>query len=303
VRRVADPTLEDTERNRIEQDAKRRDFSLLLVRLDQMMDSYAQALSKRGAPRADTQADNLEVAIRKLVLDQEVVVLGGNRPAKAPGEHYRHLKATAADASDQANQGIALAALGFSGEFELMPTILQGAMLSNPDLVDRAVFGLAVLGAPDTPVGVLADVVDNQKHPIDGRTQAAWAIFRLQQRNGNGTEIAPLWQRWLSTDRDAVPPGVLVTAVRGLGLTRDTAYADLVAGYLKNPTNKLREAAANALGRMKAQAHAGALIDLLGPEEPVPNVRLSARKALQELAGRVDHGYDTAAWRKVFERG
>jgi HEAT repeat protein len=65
----------------------------------------------------------------------------------------------------------------------------------------------------------------------------------------------------------------------------------------------VRMAAADALARMNAQDRAPELIALLGPEEPMPNVRLHARKALQELAGNADHGYDAVAWRKVFDRG
>ena len=61
-------------------------------------------------------------------------------------------------------------------------------------------------------------------------------------------------------------------------------------------------AAADAIARMNSQSHAEDLIALLGPEETVPNVRLHARKALQELAGQGDYGYDVDAWRKAFER-
>ena len=43
---------------------------------------------------------------------------------------------------------------GFAGRNEVMQTILQGAQLANPELVDRAVFGLAILKAPQTPPGV-----------------------------------------------------------------------------------------------------------------------------------------------------
>ena len=72
---------------------------------------------------------------------------------------------------------------------------------------------------------------------------------------------------------------------------------------LKHPTPRLRMAAAVALGRMNAQEHWQPLLELLKPQEPNPNVRLSARKALARLAGDKDYTYDIGAWRKVFERG
>jgi hypothetical protein len=62
-------------------------------------------------------------------------------------------------------------------------------------------------------------------------------------------------------------------------------------------------AAALALGRMNAQGSWKKLLELLGPQETVQNVRLVARKALAALAGGVDHGYDIDAWRKTFDRG
>ena len=62
-------------------------------------------------------------------------------------------------------------------------------------------------------------------------------------------------------------------------------------------------AAAVALGRMNAQDHWQDLLALLSPAETSQNVRLHASKALAELAGGVDHGYDVAAWRKTFDRG
>ena len=62
-------------------------------------------------------------------------------------------------------------------------------------------------------------------------------------------------------------------------------------------------AATVALARMNAQQHVPSLITLLGPQETVQNVRLHARKALADLAGGQDYGYDMAAWRKVFDRG
>ena len=100
-----------------------------------------------------------------------------------------------------------------------------------------------------------------------------------------------------------MPPGVLVTAARGLGLAGDAANAALVAPLLKHPVPRIRMASALALGRMNAQEHWRELLALIEPAESVQNVRLHARKALAALAGNKDYGYDLAAWRKVFDRG
>jgi HEAT repeat protein len=133
--------------------------------------------------------------------------------------------------------------------------------------------------------------------------QAAWALYRIQSNSERTDEIVAIWRRFATEQRDTLPPGVLVTAVRGLGLARDPANAALVASFLKHPTARIRMAAAIALARMNAQDHADDLIALLGPQETVQNVRLCARKALSDLAGGADYGYDAPAWRKVFDRG
>lgn len=298
-----EPAVEEANHDRMvqQEDQKRRDFRAVLVRLDQAMDSYVQALSNQGEYRADTQIERLYKLINDTVMDR-----GASRPDRArpaPGETYARLQAAATDGSNPDQQGIALAALGFSGQTDAMPTILQGTQLSDPYLIDRAVLGLAVLKAPATPPGVFEAIVLRPTHPEDGRVQAAWALYRIQQGSEHPEAIVAIWRRLLTEHRDVLPAGVIVTAVRGLGLTREPADADLVATFLKHTTPRIRMAAALALGRMKAQSHWSDLVALLEPQETVQNVRLHARKALVELAGGIDQGYDVAAWRKTFDRG
>jgi len=283
-----------------EADAQRRQFQNVLLKLDQAMESYASALANRGVPRADATAERLEKMIRETVLDKGASAVGAS-PTPV-GYNYDRLQAAAIDGTHPHYQGIALAALGFSGDARVMPTILQGAQLDDPILIDRAVFGLAILRAPDTPSGVLAAIVKNDKLPMSTRTQAAWAIYRLQNVSTRQPEIVRFWRACAGPDCNKIPKGALVQTIRGLGLTRDEANADLVAPYLKSPYALVRMAAADAIARMNSQSHAEDLIALLGPEETVPNVRLHARKALQELAGQGDYGYDVDAWRKAFER-
>lgn len=285
-----------------EDDAKRRDFKAVLVRLDQAIDSYVKALADQGEFRADQQQERLYKIVHETVMDIGPVLATKGMPAPRPGDTFARLQSLATDATNAEAQAIALAALGFSGNLDVMPTILQGAQLSDPFVVDHAVLGLAVLRAPTTPPGVLAAVAERAEHPEDGRVQAAWAIYRLQTATERTQPIAEIWLRLLAK-RDTMPVGVLVNAVRGLGLTRDATHADTAASLLKHPTARVRMAAALALGRMNAQAHWPQLVELLRPNETVPNVRLTARKALSALAGGTDHEYDVEAWRKTFDRG
>lgn len=286
-----------------QEDERRRDFRAVLIRLDQGIDSYVQALANQGEFRADKQVERLEKLLRETVMDTGPMLVRQGQQAPPPGGTYLRLQAVAADASNPDHQGIALAALGFSGMHEVMPVILQGAQLSDPFVADRAVLGLAVLRAPATPPGVIAAIVDRADHPEEGRVQAAWALQRLLPTSERAVEIVAHLRRWVGDQRDRVPAGVLVQAARGLGLTQDPLHADAVVPLLRHPTPRVRMAAALALGRMNAQAHWQDLLQLLAPAETSTNVRLHARKALAALAGGTDYGYDVAAWRKAFDRG
>jgi len=283
-------------------EAQRRDFQKVLIDLDQAMESYAKEIAFRGSPRADSKADQLETMIRRTVLDEGFATYGEVDVAVPRTSNFTRLQATAVDGSQPEQQGVALAALGFSGRPEVMDTIAQGAMLDNPVLIDRAVFGLAMLRAPSTPPGILAAVVENEKLPIDVRAQAAWALYQLQETSRRRDEIVAIWRRYAGPDRDKIPELALVQAVRGLGLTRDAANADLVVPFLQSPLPLVRMAAAGAIGRMNAQDHGHELLALIGPDETNANVRLHARKALQALVGYADYEYDVEAWRRAFER-
>jgi hypothetical protein len=285
--------------------ARTRDIDAVLIRLDQALDSYVQAVANQGEARADQVAERLEKLIRETVVDNGPTSLS---PASkdpnvpfVPGQNFQQLRAIAADARHP-KQKVALAAIGFSGSYEVMPTILQGAQLSDPFVVEGALLGLAVLRAPNTPPGVLTAIVANKTYPEDTRVMAAWALYRLHTASERKGPILDAWKQFL-TQADSLPAGVLVQVVRGIGHARDVENAPLVAPFLQHPVARLRMATAIALGRMNAQANWQDLVALLSPAETSQNVRLHASKALAELAGGVDHGYDVAAWRKTFDRG
>lgn len=304
-----EPAPEAAERERQLQnaDAERRNLQAVLVKLDQSMESYSRALFADSA-RSDTEATRLYRLIREMVLDIGNRSQRPGEPERAPGTNFGVLQALAVDDREPADRAIAVAALGFSGRPEVMPLIVQAAQLDDPVLVDRAVFGLAVLRAPATPPGVLGAVMLDEKRSEPSRTQAAWALYHLQDISERRPEILALWQQCLATPdaqptASRMPAGVLVQAIRGLGASRDAAHTELVAKFVKHPVPKVREATAVALARLNAQNHVEDLLAMLGPAETVPNVRLAAQKALSALAGGEDHGYDVAAWRKTFDRG
>ncbi|MEQ1633583.1 MAG: HEAT repeat domain-containing protein [Planctomycetota bacterium] len=285
-----DPKIEEKAVARQEAVEAGKEFDKVLLQLDQALDIYVRAVSNAGIARYDTERDQLDRLLRQLVSGQP------------EGSNTHKLVALASDGSEPYFQGIALAALGFADRSDAMSVILQGAQLTDENLVDRAILGLAILRDPRTPPGVIARVVEDQKHNERGRIGAAWALVHLQENSLRSDEIVPVWLRVLEGDKDQHPL-LLANALRGLGLTRDAKYAEDAAKFIGHPTPRVRMNAAVAIGRMNAQGQFEALLTLLGPGETVPNVRLAARKALQQLAGNVDRGYDVALWRREFERG
>jgi predicted small lipoprotein YifL len=300
---TTEPAVEVAQQDRHarEQDAKRRDFNAVLIRLDQAMESYVSMVQRQGEMRAGVQVDRIYKLINETVLDTGTYDARQKRPE--PGDTLKRLTALATDSSNVEHQAIALAALGFSNREEVMPTILQGAQLSDPYLVDRAVLGLAVLRSPKTPPGVLEAIMLKPSHPDDGRAGAAWALYSIQEASEDPAPFVAVWRRVLTEHGDTLPGLVIVSAVRGLGAARDPANGDLVAKYLKHKAALVRMAAAVAIGRMRSQKHWEDLLALLDPQETEQNVRLCASKALASLSGGIDWKYDVAAWRKVFERG
>lgn len=299
---IYDPSLEDAAHAKDRAAREQADFQRALVQIDQALDSYVQALSSDTRTQRQ-QLERLDKLLRQLVDPQRWSLAGssGRSSERVDPHRVRKLIALAGDSSDRRGRGIALAALAFADGHDVMPVIVQGAQLEDEFLVHRAVLGLALLKDPRTPPLVVARVLENATFHEQGRIQAAWALYELQQNTLRGNEIPPVWMRVLA-DPDETHPMILATAVRGLGATRDPQYADAVAPFLEYPVAKVRENAAVALGRMNAQEHYEGLIRLLEPGETNQNVRLVARKALQQLAGQVDRGYDVKLWRREFER-
>jgi HEAT repeat protein len=286
-------------------DQARQDIHRVLITLDQALESYARLLDSHGVPRADIELVRLERLLRELVNGTPTLKDGKMQDKELVGSKVDALIAIAADSSNKDQQGIALASLGFAEPSKVMPVILAGAQSSDPQLVDRAIFGLAVKHDPTTPPGVIMRVIEDKEHSEDGRLQAAWALFVLQDNGAPTDEILPYWRHILNANiakKGEYHPLIVATAVRGLGITRKPDDADLVANFLQDPTPRVRWAAAIALGRMNAQSHWKELLELIGPGENVPNVRLAGRKALQALAGGADRQYDQAAWRMEFDR-
>lgn len=287
---VTDPAIEQAARERARRAAETEDRLFaperMLTDLDKAIDKYTQYRMSGASPRVDSTAEKIEAYIRENV-------------ARGFDELVRQ-----ADTVDYPrNRAIAVAALGFSDRDEALAPLVNAARDENPEIVANAMFGLAMLQDPRTPPAVVERVIRAEEYEEPVRTGAAWTLHELQRVIDDDTKIVAIWRDLLDGPLDAIPAGVAVSAVRGLGLTRSTDHYELVERYASHPMALVRQAAAIALGRMGSEQAVPSLLALIGPAETNDNVRLAARKALQALAGGIDRKYDVQEWQRVFERG
>jgi HEAT repeat protein len=143
-------------------------------------------------------------------------------------------------------------------------------------------------------------MVNDFSEPEANRTNAARAIYYLQEAGADTETVRRVWSEILVGDINKVNEGLALYAIRGLGLLRDRESVDRVLPYLTHPAPLIRGATAIALGRIGDRRVAPPLMELLDPAETNENVRLFARKALQALAGGVDRGENIKEWQRLF---
>jgi HEAT repeat protein len=263
-----------------------RTYEAEMIRLDQALDKYATAWLTSEATAGERVRDQLDKYLR-----QSVTKL------------FARLLTTAEDRTNPFQRVIALAALGFSGRPEALDPMLNAVRGDDHEAGLAALFGLAILQDPNTPAAPIGEVIFDEKKPLEMRRNASLALMKLQEKSYDANAVLPYWVRALELPMETADDGIQLHALRGLGLLRDPQHAGLAERMASHPQPKLRVAAAIAMGRMKNQSSVGPLLALLGPAEKNDNVRLAARKALQELAGGIDREYDVMAWRKAFDRG
>lgn len=312
-----DPELEDrfvlqNARNQSLREDRDR-IERVMIDLDTLLDRYTRASFNSGPANNADLADRLDRAIRELVeehYDSLLALADGTVQYEIRPDQAEVVSASQEIADqmseiaskNQRNRMIALAALGFS-EQDVLGTLLNGVDDPDPVVASNAVFGLAVRADSRTPPGILEALIRSDRLDQASRANAAWALYRVQLRSQDVGPILAIWARLLAESEDPPPPGVLISALRGTGRAKVQDAVPAIVSYVGHPTPLVRQAAAIALGRIGDERAVEPLLGMIGPTEDNQNVRLSARKALQALAGGTDLGYDVEEWRKAFQRG
>ncbi|MEO0479746.1 MAG: HEAT repeat domain-containing protein [Planctomycetota bacterium] len=276
-----------TDRERKDQETKDRqdDERVILQGLRDTLQNYTSLVNSPSSHRNESEEDRLR---------DYLVEVSENR--------YDLLVRIAQDTEHLFLREYAVGTLGFSERPEALGVLLQALLDEDPAVRANAVFGLAVRRDPKTPLKPLMRIVESAEEDESRRASAAWTLYQLQTALRDPSELIPFWEKQLQgTD---TPETVVVQAIRGLGQTRDPKHREVIEQFADHPTPLIRMATAIAIGRMRDQESIPTLLSMLERASTEPNVRLTIRKALQEMAGRgVDFGEDLAEWRRYFQRG
>lgn len=193
------------------------------------------------------------------------------------------------------NRAISLAALGFSGDFQVTPLLLNGVSSHDPEVMAKSLLGLGVLSNPETSMAPIHAAVTGPYADEEILSNAAFAMFQIaiQTRNDvDGTMTSALLPLLNAPD-----PSVRSQATLSLGLIRASialpTITDLLGGDI---SPDVRTAAAFALGQIGSQ---GSTLPLIGAlKDPSEITAGAARAALVRIHGR-DMGPDGDSWTSV----
>lgn len=189
-------------------------------------------------------------------------------------------------------QGIASAALGFSGDESVLPILLNNLGSAEPVVCSKTLLALGVMSSPNTAMAPIADALTMHSDNSEVVSNAAFCLFQLgftdyQDENGVMSGI-------LLSLVNNVDASVRSQALLTLGLVEaNHCLGDITNSLSGDPSPDVRVAAAWSLGRIGAKSSTSALVSAL--EDPDTLTAGAARAALTRIHGR-DLGPDPESW-------
>ncbi len=199
-----------------------------------------------------------------------------------------------------AQRRIAAAALGFTQDPSMLSPLLSGVTDPDPEVVQRSLLGIGVLGLPDTPLAEIRFRLLQDPDPWT-RNNAAFALLRIASRDGRGELLAETCRAGLLDSE----PGVRAQCASALGILSDEQATDALADLVYDEANLVALAAVSALariGREHAQLKGRVARSLV---EALDRVRADRRNhLLGALVWMSDQnlGVETDPWREWAQR-
>jgi len=192
------------------------------------------------------------------------------------------------------NRRVAAAALGFTHDPAVLGVLLARLSDSDPEVVQRALLGLGVLGRPDTPLVEIRGLLLQDKDSWT-RTNAAYALLCVARAGNREPELAEACRAGcLDTE-----PGVRAQCASALGEMADAEALPVLKNLLHDDTNIVALAASAALaciGRKHDESKGSAARALADALDLVrDDRRLQILQALRYLSNQ-DLGEDARPW-------
>jgi HEAT repeat protein len=189
-------------------------------------------------------------------------------------------------------QGIASAALGFSGDQSVLPILHNNLGSDDAVVVAKTLLGLGILSSPNTAMAPIADAVARLGSNTEVSSNAAFCLFQLGSTDMN--DDSGLASSLLLSLVENPSSSVRAQSILALGLFSANHCLGVITNALSaDAAPDVRVAAAWALGRIGANSSTVALVSALSDPDKLTSA--IARASLSRIHGR-DLGPDPESW-------
>jgi len=189
-------------------------------------------------------------------------------------------------------QGIASAALGFSGDESVLPVLHNNLGSDDAVVVAKALLGIGLLSSQNTAIAPIVDAVARLGSNPEVSANAAFCLFQLGSTEMN--DDSGLVSSLLLSLVENPSPSVRAQSILALGLfSANHCLGVITNALLADAAPDVRVSAAWALGRIGANSSTVALVSALS--DPDKLTAGTARASLSRIHGR-DLGPDPESW-------
>jgi HEAT repeat protein len=192
------------------------------------------------------------------------------------------------------NRRIAAVALGFTHDASFLGPLLGGLSENDPELVQKCLLGLGVLGQPETPLAGIRNLL-LRGDEVWTRNNAAFALLCLAQSGSRDVDLVEACRDGC-LDSEA---GVRAQCASALGVAEDPGAVSILIGLLHDESNLVALGAAAALAKIGRADPPSKGAIARGLSGALDQVRTDRRRhllgALRILSGQ-DLGEDTEPW-------
>ena len=192
-------------------------------------------------------------------------------------------------------QGIASAALGFSGDESVLPVLHNNLGSDDAVVVAKTLLGIGILSSQNTAMAPIVDAVTRLGYNPEVSANAAFCLFQLGSTDMN--DDSGLASSLLLSLVENPSSSVRAQSILALGLFSANHCLGVITNALSaDAAPDVRIAAAWALGRIGANSSTVALVSALSDPDKLTSA--IARASLSRIHGR-DLGPDPESWLPV----